>query len=181
MLDACIDALSDQEIAVVQIPVTDREPGEAGVITFLGHSSDQWIEGTLLLPTKDWTAQSCGSSITYARRYSLESFVALAGELDDDANLASGKDAQAKAAAIGPPPPEPPKRGRPKKQAAQPVSFRQKFWTAAKARNKSDSQIREFIGSLGYEHTGDVPETKWNECMAWAEDRPWPDLPEIVP
>jgi hypothetical protein len=189
VVDACIDALSDEEIAVIQAPVKDREAKEAGVITFLGHSSDEWFEGELLLPTKDWTAQACGSSITFARRYSLEAFVALAGELDDDANLASGKEVEARAAAIGPPPPEVKHRGRPKKSTQQleefvsdpkPVTWRQRFWSAAKARNKSDTQIREFLGSLGYEHTGDVPPQKYDECMAWAEDRP-PDLPEMMP
>lgn len=80
--EACREALSKNELAVIQTPV------EGGVITMLAHSSGEWIKSYLpMKPTKD-DAQGAGSAITYARRYALAAFVGVAPE-DDDGQAAS--------------------------------------------------------------------------------------------
>lgn len=88
--DACRKELSDNGLAVVQVPA--MKDGKVVVTTILLHSSGQWIDGELeLTPVKD-DPQGAGSAITYARRYALSGFAGIAPE-DDDGNAASGKSA----------------------------------------------------------------------------------------
>jgi len=61
------------------------------LITFLGHKSGQYMQSAKKIIVKDLSnAQSEGSGITYARRYSMMSVLGLA-PVDDDGNGASGK------------------------------------------------------------------------------------------
>ena len=62
------------------------------LISFLGHKSGQYMQSAKKIIVKDLSnAQSEGSGITYARRYSMMSILGLAPADDDDGNLASGK------------------------------------------------------------------------------------------
>lgn len=102
--DACREALTDQDLAVIQSPSTafSGEPevytfqskkGEdrsgvriattVSVLTRLAHSSGQWMQGTTsaMLPAAD--PQAVGSAITYLRRYALAAMVGVAPEDDD--------------------------------------------------------------------------------------------------
>ena len=62
--------------------------------TFIGHSSGQWIKsGAIVIRPSDAKPQTCGSALTYARRYSLTSFLELCSqEEDDDAAAAGGRE-----------------------------------------------------------------------------------------
>lgn len=94
--DACRDALTDNEIAVVQAPSSDGE-GRVSVETMLVHSSGQWFRERLSVKPKDDGAQAVGSCISYLRRYSLAAFAGVAPE-DDDAEAAEGRRKETKAA-----------------------------------------------------------------------------------
>lgn len=86
--DACREALSKCELAVIQT----TEPDEKGivVVTTLAHSSGEWMRGKLrVIPAKN-DAQAIGSVITYMRRYALAAMVGIA-QVDDDGNAATGK------------------------------------------------------------------------------------------
>lgn len=107
IMAAAIPALSKNGLAVCQTTLVDFEKKMAGVDSILAHSSGQFIADSLLLPAtmkaKDGTprfdAQSIGAAITYARRYSYQSLVGIAAEVDDDANSLvddKGKEAQVK-------------------------------------------------------------------------------------
>ena len=66
--------------------------------TTLLHTSGQWLRSEY--PLIQGTAQQTGSSLTYARRYSLSSIAGIAADEDDDANAATqanGKHPQRKA------------------------------------------------------------------------------------
>ena len=86
--------LSENGLVVIQTPL--RREQDAGVLTMLAHSSGEWISNELLLPGvsagKDgkprFDAQSVGSAITYARRYSYKGIIGVADE-DDDGNAAA--------------------------------------------------------------------------------------------
>lgn len=88
--------LAANGLVVIQSPI-NRER-EAGVITLLAHSSGQWHKSSLFLPAvmqgKDgkerFDAQSVGSALTYARRYTYQAAIGIAAEIDDDANSAVG-------------------------------------------------------------------------------------------
>lgn len=68
------------------------EDGAVTVTTRLTHESGEWMETDPLTmkPSKQNDPQQVGSAITYARRYSLTSFLSLNTGEDDDANSASG-------------------------------------------------------------------------------------------
>lgn len=90
--DACREALSKNEIAVIQAPcIVD---GKLCIRTKLIHSSGEFEEGLLPIAVPITAkAQEMGSAITYARRYSLQSMVGVAPEEgeDDDGNAASNR------------------------------------------------------------------------------------------
>lgn len=96
-LDAIGEALSDNDLAVMQ-DTSGEDVGQIiKVATRLIHSSGEWIESEpLILHPTDMKPQSFGSAQTYARRYSLASFLGLGAE-DDDGNHASKKKATPKA------------------------------------------------------------------------------------
>jgi hypothetical protein len=64
---------------------------EVLVITYLMHTSGEFIRSELTLPTVKNDPQGFGSAISYARRYAYASILGLATEEDDDGNLASTK------------------------------------------------------------------------------------------
>ena len=69
---------------------TSADGDSVVVTTVLMHTSGEFIESDpLRLPMGKATAQGAGSSITYARRYSLCASLGIAAEEDDDANGAS--------------------------------------------------------------------------------------------
>jgi hypothetical protein len=86
---ACMDALNDLGIAVVQAPSTGTD-GSVSVETMLLHKSGQWMSETVTGKPKDDGPQALGSVITYLRRYSLAAFAGVAPE-DDDAEAAEGR------------------------------------------------------------------------------------------
>lgn len=69
---------------------TSSDGNDVVVTTVLMHTSGEFIESDpLRLPMGKATAQGAGSSLTYARRYSLCAILGIAAEEDDDANGAS--------------------------------------------------------------------------------------------
>lgn len=93
VVDATRDALAKEGLVVTQWPNIDLAAKHTTLITLLAHSSGEWMRGAITLPSisrNDFTAQTCGSSITYARRYALSALVGIAPEDDDDGNAASG-------------------------------------------------------------------------------------------
>lgn len=167
IIEATDSALSKYNLVIIQSPIVNAE--RAGVTTMLVHSTGEWMRGELLLPVTKWDAQGIGSAITYARRYSLQSFLNVAAEADDDANAAAGKESEAKAATM----PRPPKKETPPKTNGESLetaqdSFGRMFWAKAKNSGKTEQAIRNYLGSIGYEHTGEVPPAKRDALMTWA-------------
>jgi hypothetical protein len=79
---ACKEALHANGLSVIQSPVSSE--GRIGVSTMLLHSSGQFLTEEFTLGVKkENDPQADGSSITYARRYSLAAFVGIAPEDDD--------------------------------------------------------------------------------------------------
>lgn len=82
--------LADNGLVVIQTPIVRDKL--AGVLSILAHKSGEWIQDELLLPAgvAKFDAQTIGSAITYARRYSYQALIGVAAEVDDDANHATG-------------------------------------------------------------------------------------------
>jgi hypothetical protein len=85
---ACRKPLTENGLSVIQT----TQPTKHGLmlVTTLAHSSGEWIRGYMTILTKDSTAQSMGSGITYARRYALAAICGVY-QADDDAEAAVGR------------------------------------------------------------------------------------------
>jgi len=82
ILEVVLPAFNNNGIVVLQ--PTETKDGKNYVKTILLHESGEQIESfTEIIFAKQNDAQSQGSGITYARRYGLQSFVAVGSEDDD--------------------------------------------------------------------------------------------------
>jgi hypothetical protein len=93
--EAIREPFSKHQLAVVQTTDAYRDPDHPEavcVVTWLGHSSGQWLRGKLVMRPVKADPQGYGSCITYARRYALAAIAGVA-QVDDDGNHASGKSA----------------------------------------------------------------------------------------
>jgi hypothetical protein len=98
VLDAVKPVLNRHGLCVVQEAATDI-PGMVGVTTRILHTSGEWIEYAALEMPSGSDAQSVGSAVTYARRYSLTAALGISADEDDDG--ASTKAPAAKRASSG--------------------------------------------------------------------------------
>jgi hypothetical protein len=91
LLDVCMDPLSKHGIALLQSLTSTMEG--VTVFTRLVHVSGEWLESDpLFIPCEKKTAHGFGSAATYAKRFSLQGFIAISTELDDDGEAASGQE-----------------------------------------------------------------------------------------
>ena len=81
--------VKDTGLSYIQIPQTSDK--SVGVKTVITHAKGDFIEfDAFTLPLEKNTAQSAGSALTYARRYSLSAAFGISSDVDDDGNAASG-------------------------------------------------------------------------------------------
>lgn len=86
--ESCMPVLSKHGLGLLQ-PLVSKE-GKQYVETLVLHSSGEYIMSEMEVTTKvNANAQEVGSAVSYARRYSLMSLLALSAE-DDDGATASG-------------------------------------------------------------------------------------------
>ena len=69
--------------------ITNTEDGRDALVTYLLHSSGQYLAHTMVLHLPKSDPQGQGSAVTYARRYSFMSVLGLVADVDDDGNAAS--------------------------------------------------------------------------------------------
>jgi len=170
-LTACDEAvrphLTDNKLAYMQFPVTNKQSGTVKTTTMVVHESGQFLEWDLELPVADLsTPQKAGSGITYVRRYAFAGFGLVADE-DDDGNAASTPSAKQQAY-----PERQPAKQQPKPQAAataqakpvdqegpprpQPVNQQQAVQSEAKANDEIWSPelfdlLNKIVVARGYE------------------------------
>lgn len=93
--DACRAALAENNLSVVQLPVSD-EPGYIALETMLLHASGEFIASTCRVKLQKDDPQGAGSGLTYLRRYSLSSALGIVSDIDDDGHAASTPEAAQK-------------------------------------------------------------------------------------
>jgi hypothetical protein len=137
VLEAVRPVLNKHGLAVVQHP--GFEDGVCTLTTMLIHKSGEWIQSESASPISKQDPQGIGSAVTYLRRYSLASLMAI-GQADDDGNAASGPSRRANGFAHSQPPKPPTKTQKAMLEKIQklldapPVksdSTKQKDWDAA--------------------------------------------------
>lgn len=74
--------LSDNGLSVVQSP-ENSESGGVKLITRVYHSSGEWMESSIDIPVQKQDSQGYGTTISYARRYSLAAMIGIYSEDDD--------------------------------------------------------------------------------------------------
>jgi len=87
IIEATNKALCDNWLMVTQHTISEGDL--VGVLTVLMHKGGHSISSKLLLKPAKNDPQGVGSTITYARRYSLSAILGVASEDDDDGNNAS--------------------------------------------------------------------------------------------
>lgn len=103
IIEATEEAMAKNGLSLIQSPDVNVADHSMSLIGVLVHSSGQWMRFVTTLPAvqrERFDAQSCGSAITYARRYQYKSIIGAAEE-DDDANMASGVGSKEAAKAVG--------------------------------------------------------------------------------
>lgn len=80
--------LAKNGLAISQF-ISTGETGNTTLITYLIHSTGQFISHAMPLLIAKQDAQGQGSAITYARRYSYMSVLGLVADEDDDGNTAT--------------------------------------------------------------------------------------------
>jgi hypothetical protein len=95
VLEACKNSLNENGISILQPHITEFNPvtGEAihFVETVLLHESGEfYLSRTRLVTAKQNDPQALGSSISYGRRYGLQSLISLPAA-DDDGEAAMGR------------------------------------------------------------------------------------------
>ena len=88
VMEVCKEPFNDNGILILQ-PVSTGEHGVVVTTLFL-HTSGEWLSSAVYFPSAKVDSQEYGKCVSYARRYSLQSF-AFIPAVDDDGNTASGK------------------------------------------------------------------------------------------
>lgn len=86
--EACRAVLAENELSVVQLPVSD-DPGYVALETMLLHSSGEYISARCRVRLTKDDPQGAGSGLTYLRRYALSAALGIVADEDDDAEKAS--------------------------------------------------------------------------------------------
>ena len=94
VIEATKQALSDNELAVTQLPVVID--GVTYLETLLSHSSGEWVSSMLYVGVQNELPQSEGSALTYKRRYGLSAILNVSSEEDDDGATAQEAKPEAK-------------------------------------------------------------------------------------
>lgn len=79
----CISPLSSNGISLMHQMIYTPDFKRI-MMTQISHTSGEWFRSYLLMPCEKETPQGVGSAITYAKRYSLSSFLALCQDEDND-------------------------------------------------------------------------------------------------
>ncbi len=90
--EACREPLSSNGLCVIQTIEGTKEA--MFLMTWLGHSSGQWMKSRMPLFIMKQDPQSVGSSITYGKRYALSAMVGICADEDDDGEKAMGRKPQ---------------------------------------------------------------------------------------
>lgn len=150
--DACREPLSNNELAVVQMPEADGK--RVRLRSMLIHSSGEFLETTAEAEAKDASPQSIGSVLTYLRRYTLAAMVGIAPE-DDDGEAAQPNRPQAQQAK------QQPAKQQPTAQGPKP---------AAVTKPDEAAELRKHLGEL-IQREGFDPKA----IKAWCETKGYPD------
>lgn len=138
--------LASKGLFILQAP-SNNESGEIQMTTRILHESGQWIESpALTLKAQKNDPQAIGSAVTYARRYSLTSFLSLnTGEDDDGHQASTPRDTQQKQQKPKAVPKQKPQQKPQPSNGMASDAQRKKIFAVAKEKGLPESIIRNLI------------------------------------
>ncbi len=142
--ESCRDHLTKNGLSVVQLPGNDGDM--MTLETVLLHESGQWISSVCAMKPVKNDPQSCGSCLSYLRRYCLSAVVGgCSTESDDDGNAASN-----------------PEKPEVKKKTTGGETKFQKYLKSMSEMKESigAEKYRAILGAFGFEHSNQVTEYK---------------------
>lgn len=194
IVGATHEALMGQGLSVIQSPGSFADHN-IYLTTMLAHISGQWMRDTFAMPIVKVDPQGVGAAVSYARRYSLQAFLNIAADLDDDAESAvvHEKAEIRKPQALRPtdttiapqklPPPhdqDMPVSDLPRTQQPEPARSgdgarngeyisdgqRKRMWAIAKDRGMEKSAVKNIYGRYGAEDDFHIPWKCYKDIMA---------------
>lgn len=170
--------LATHGLFILQLP-TNTEAGEIQMTTRIYHTSGQWMESPVLtLKPQKQDAQGIGSAVTYARRYSLTSFLSLNTGEDDDGNAASGGRGQRQSQSRGQGSQQPPQR--PAGLASD--KQRKAVFAIAKGKGLEDEQIKQLVRFFTKkESTKELTSKEASHLIETFRASEAPDLLDMIP
>lgn len=181
VIEATRTALATNGIAVVQGLGFDA--GNCTITTSLIHKSGQWVRSIAETPLSKQDAQGVGSAATYLRRYSLQAMLNISSEDDDDGNTASAKQERpqvVRASTVtqqlrasvnmdSEPNEFDDHMARPKAEGPT-ISEAQakRFFAMAMGGGKSKQDVIDFLAGHGYERSGEIKKSQYDDFCAWA-------------
>jgi len=166
--DACRAPLTDNGLCVVQT-TEYNEQGQLVLATTLIHSSGQWLKGFTPILVQKQDAQSMGSAITYARRYSLSAIAGVApDDGEDDGSQATSPRGNAKEGQ--PIQKRQPAQEKPKVSAGV-ISEKQVNLLYARLNGNDDikQQIEGRLESQGIENYKDIPREMFDRIIKFID------------
>lgn len=169
--------LADKGLFIMQLP-SNTDTGEIQMVTRIYHTSGQWMESPVLtLKPQKQDAQGIGSAVTYARRYSLTSFLSLNTGEDDDGNAASGGRGQRQSQSRGQGSQQPPQR--PAGLASD--KQRKAVFAIAKGKGLEDEQIKRVVHHFTKkESTKELTTREASNLIETLQTTEAPDLLETI-
>ena len=154
VLEATQPALTAQGLVVLQAVDAETQT----LITRLAHISGEWVEASYQLPITA-PPQQFGSSLTYGRRYSLQSLLCLAAE-DDDGAAAHA-------------PTKPATKEKKEKSEGITQAQRQRLFAIAKEHGWTTEQMKAHLHrTYGLESSKDLPARRYDQIVADFERAP---------
>lgn len=169
LINATRKALGNNGLALIQIPTVNRDDNAVTVTSVLSHTSNERIVTAITLPMAKPDAHGIASAITYARRYSYQSILNIAGEEDDDGNAAVGKtqeERRSKASDTG-------------DGIINPVQQRA-FVAACKTGGRTDQQVNDWLRTIGVETVEQLSKIDFNMAIKWALNANRPNIQEQI-
>ena len=166
-MEAALPPLNKHGIGVLQFPEFDKDTGLVTVETRLLHKSGEWMGGSVSgVPKDPRNIQAIGSTITYLKRYGLQSLVGCPSE-DDDGNSASAAPPARVRRVHTPPPPPPPARVRaPSPEPTEPMTTEEMKAAALKA-GVTLGQCTYFLVDRGRPSPQDLTPAQQREFFVW--------------
>jgi len=159
--DACREQLSSNNLSVIQtVGVIENKPT---LTTMLLHSSGEFIQNTVVLPTTKPGPQEIGSCLTYMKRYCLAAIVGVS-DSDDDGEAAENRPQEKEQKQ-----PEAPRYAPPTTKTPEVVEkpLIDQISDLARVKNVTNMQLKEFISKMGKKKSAECTEEELMTIFNW--------------